>query len=389
MADIDLKSALEMFQSGAKQLMLGRAVGQANDQVNQIRASDASEQDKRNQLTGISQNLVAHMAAMGTPDTTMQLVANQFGPKQYKDANAMKMDSQLTGNPQLGAEATQQQSFENNKAFELAKMKYAAKLNGTSQLGAMRLENEKDEFNIKQNDKYAKAVDMNAASSRTQFGQWANVDGRGDRVHTLLGDPNQWKSMNPQALQLAIDSSVQMAKGGVATKEEADGLQSHSLALMAAQKAALVTGKPATVDLTGYAQLYNGVAEREGSLAKEKVMDSILNTANAHVKQGMKDGASDQFKLTTAKALGQIGIQVDPNTIGLDGKNGVKIPEIQGALDKAAAAPKLVSKALSDAKNGDAGAMKFLSSYGITPTTDQATATRIVRSKLKAGAFGP
>lgn len=387
MAMDDLYKALSMFGDGVQQLQTSRAIASANDQVQQIHASEASEQAKRAQLQQIANGLTAHLAGMGTPATTLQALQGAIGPKQYANANDMNKDALLTGNKQLGDMASDQQEFENDKAFQLAQMKLQAKLNNQSPLAQEKLTETQDSHTAQMNKNYWDNINAAHASSRTMFGQWASTDGRGDRLKAVLGDPSSWKSMTSQQLGLLTDGLVQMTKGGVATKEEQELLNPLMAKLQAAKGQTYLNGKPVGVDLSGFAGLYNNLIDREGSMAKEKMLDNVVNSINAGASIANRPRNQEQWARTTAAGLQQLGINVDPTGIKVDPKKGVVIPEIQGVLDDANNAPKAAAEAIRDARAGKPEALKFLQAHGLDPSMNPKDAGRILRSRIKSSLF--
>jgi hypothetical protein len=93
----ELFKALSMFQSGVKDLQTSRVITQANEAVAQVKATEANEQKQRAQLQTISNQLVAQMAGMGVPATTMATVAGAIGPKQFANGDQAILEGQMTG----------------------------------------------------------------------------------------------------------------------------------------------------------------------------------------------------------------------------------------------------------------------------------------------------
>ncbi len=386
MADVDLATALGMFKDGANQLMLSRAIDGANQQVQQIKASEANEQQQRAQIQGISNQLTAHMAMLGTPATTMQAVAGAIGPKQYADANDMNKDALLTGNKNLASQAEDQQAFEQTPEYkiEVIKAKYA----NMNPLAAMKFQEAKDEFTTRQFKAYGEDLDASKASSRTSFGKWQNVADNGSRMQAILGNPNAPKT--PQELQLAADSLGQMVKGSALTEGDQKTLHAAGLKITAAQEAAKLTGGPVSVDLSDWSKLYTSVAQREDENAKSNMVDDLMQKINN--KQSLANRDPKQFALTTAAALQRQGLNVDPRTITVDKENGVYIPELTPFLDAANQAPKQIKDALRDA-NGPAGvarqqAIANLAKLGIAPDANPKEAIKTAQRKIKLIPFG-
>jgi hypothetical protein len=94
----DLFQALQMFQSGVKDLAFSSALSQANEQVQQIKAQVTNEQEQRAALHQVSQGLVARMAGLGVPATTIAQVAGAVGPSVdplTAQENALKRQDQM------------------------------------------------------------------------------------------------------------------------------------------------------------------------------------------------------------------------------------------------------------------------------------------------------
>lgn len=97
----DLFKALSMFQSGVKDLFAQRTIAGANDAVQQLRASEMDEQQKRAELQNISNQLVGQLSGLGVPATTIAQVAGTIGPKQYASPAAAAMEGVLSGDQKL------------------------------------------------------------------------------------------------------------------------------------------------------------------------------------------------------------------------------------------------------------------------------------------------
>ncbi len=102
----DLYKALQMFKQGVNEYQTSSAISQANEAVQQAKANISNEHEQRSALQSISNGLVARMAGLGVPATTIQQVAGALGPKQYGSIGEMKMDAQLSNNGQLAVDAS-------------------------------------------------------------------------------------------------------------------------------------------------------------------------------------------------------------------------------------------------------------------------------------------
>lgn len=387
----DLYTALRMFQSGVKDLQTSRAIQSANEEVQAIKSSELDQFKQRAALTDLSQRLVGHLSAMGTPAANIEAAVGGIKPAVYSNANSMHAAAVQSGDQGLLERSGVQQDFENNKAFELQKMKSQAALLAQQARNSdpFRQYKEEEMLNAQADKKlteYGKALDTSKATSRSALGTWASTEARGERLRAVLGTPDKWKNMTESELGLVEEGLIQMSKGGVGTKDELEAIRVKGLEVQKARAKALFTNTPQPVDFSGYAGLFNTVIQREGDIAKEKMLDSVVNTINGNAHLGAHPRMSNQYKLTTASALAQLGIATDPHTIEV-GKNGVVIPELQPILDAAARAPKDIRAALADAKKGNPEAMRLLSAYGLSVDTPLSEAIKSVRSKIKAKAF--
>ena len=388
MSQIDLATALNMFKQGAQELSLSRAIGSANDQVNQIRASEASEQDKRAQLQGIANGLTAHMAQIGAPATTIQAVVGALGPKQYANANAMNLDAQMTGDAGLAAEAQKQQTFENNKAFELAKIKAQAHAAAAADpMREAKLQMQKDFFATKQFNDLGKDLDQSAASARSGFGMMGLTGQRGDRIRALLGDPSQFKNLNGTDATLIGEGLANMVKNGVATEQEIHAL----VPALANQKISdwktFLTSNPAALNAPGMFQKYQDILNKESTENNVQTVDTILKRASNRMK--VYDLDPTQFKATVANSLRSAGVDVKPDDVIVDKKNGVTIPQMQQINDKSAAAETYIKKAYLGIKSSDPQvqqeASMVFNKLGINPNMAPTQAVEAVRRRIRRG----
>jgi len=80
MAELDLKSALEIFKQGMQSLGTARAIQGATEQVQQIRQSEQKEFEQRQAIQGVANDLALRLAAFGTPATTIQATSSALVP---------------------------------------------------------------------------------------------------------------------------------------------------------------------------------------------------------------------------------------------------------------------------------------------------------------------
>jgi hypothetical protein len=81
MAD-QFQDALARFSAGLKEFRMGQVLNGANEQIQQIRASQIEETQKRQALQGIAQDLTFQLSGMGaSPDQVQGLTQSFLGPK--------------------------------------------------------------------------------------------------------------------------------------------------------------------------------------------------------------------------------------------------------------------------------------------------------------------
>lgn len=121
----DLFKSLQMFSQGVKEYQLQSAIGQANDHVQQIKAADLNEQQKRSELQSLSNQLVGHLAGLGASGTQIQAAGMAVGPKQFATADQAMLEGTLTGNTDLAHFGEQADQMATANQVKLYKTKAA------------------------------------------------------------------------------------------------------------------------------------------------------------------------------------------------------------------------------------------------------------------------
>jgi hypothetical protein len=349
MAMQDLYTALQMFGDGVNQLQTQRAITGANEQVQQIRASEASEQEKRAAMQQISNNLVSHLAGMGTPATTLQAVAGAIGPKQFANANQMNEEALLTGNSVLGGLAKQQQDFENNKAFELARIK-ASRSPADNMLAQMKFEEAKDQFNTKEFAKLSKTLDP-SAEVRSSFGRGAQGLQQAGKIQGIIGnaasDPSKLDKLSPVEITELAAGISQMVKNGVATEGELKAFIPHTSGDVMASVKQYLTNAPAAANKAGFVQLYQKFLDRERAELTTQQEDAILNRAQGNFKLYKRD--PELFKQTVAQRL---GVNADDIVVD-DKKRTITTKDLQQKTQDSEMAISNLKQAYAAMKSGD------------------------------------
>lgn len=383
MADMDLATALGIFKSGMQDLAFTRALGNATDQVQQIKQSELSDQEQRQQLSQVAQHLTMQMAGIGVPATTMEQVSGQVAPPTFKDANAMYQHGLLTGNQNMQTLAQKQWEFENQDD---------GSDDGSGDLAREKFQETYDNHTNQLLDKYNQNMDSTRASSRSAFGAGALALQKASRVQALMGDPSHWGQLTDQDMTLVAEGLSNVAKGGVATKEEMEALVPGTSGSWSARWRQWLSNNPTPASRAQFAAKYSDLLERETNANKLETLDTMLARAKgssniaARGQMGM-----DQYKMTTAAHLQKLGINVAPDDIQVTPGKGVSIPKIDQANQDAESGATLTKKAFTMLKSPDkearAKAVQWLGTMGISPTADPNQSAAIVRKRLQLKVF--
>jgi hypothetical protein len=306
----ELFQAMQMFHQGTQQMGLITALRNANQQVQDIKASAVKDEDKRAGLQQLSNSLVMQMAQYGTPASTMEQVSQAVTGPTPGNANQMNAMGLLYGNKGLQDTAQQQQSFEQNPEYkkQLISARYG------NPLASQAAEEKKNEFNIKQFKDFSKDLDVTAASSRSAFGVAGITDQRAGRLKALIGSPENIKSATDADMTLLAEGLANMVKNGVAHKEEMDALLPKTSGSVAARTKQFFTNTPEPAQREAFIQRYQSLIGREKDQADSSITKTVLRRATGSMK--LHDRDPEQFKLTVADSLKQaLGKDVSPNEI--------------------------------------------------------------------------
>lgn len=98
----DLMTALQGFNNGLKSLQTSRVLNNANEAVEQIRASDADAQQKKAQIRGIADQLTMKLVGLGGSVEEATRLGDLFnGPKQptFQSAEQMRIWGVINNDP--------------------------------------------------------------------------------------------------------------------------------------------------------------------------------------------------------------------------------------------------------------------------------------------------
>lgn len=257
MAMDDLFQALNMFKSGVQQLQTSRVIQGANQQVADIKASEASDADKRNQLTSLSHQLVGQLGALGAPVSDIAQQAQNVMPQQFANANQMNTQALLGGDKNLAAQAKQQQDFE----FDLDKKKALAlaKADPMYQMRMMQMKSMQDERDQKHLEGLNKLVDVQTS----RFGNISKLQGVNNQIQdamTMINSPEVYRQ-NISELARKFDSILSQGSSTIAGTEH---LEPNTLAQKTAAVKELLTSKPQNLkdDMQGFLNYYQHAFDR-------------------------------------------------------------------------------------------------------------------------------
>jgi hypothetical protein len=385
----DLYQALQMFSSGVKEYQTSRAINSANDYVQQLKASDMNDQQKRAALQDVSNQLVTHLAASGTPATTLQAVAGAIGPKNYADANAMYRDAALSGDNNLARKALNARKVEDTDYDQNPAAPKEVDPLKAAQFGALQ----EDRAN-KTLTNFGKYLDANAQSSRTAFGSMGVTGNRSARIDALLGDPKQYATLNGQDASLIGEGLINQVKGGAATKEEMASIIPGLSAQPVANWKTWLSNNPEALHAPGVFDKFQQIASKEKNENDVQTADEILHRAgqNLHVA-GMQGGKyQDQFKTTVANELSKYMPGVKPEDIIIDPKHGVTTPQMQQIEHVTTTAQSYLKKAYIGMNSSDPAAQQqaltVLQKFGVTPGMKYEDAQKLVERKVRRGDLG-
>jgi hypothetical protein len=330
MANDDVFKALQMFQSGVQQFALQRAIGSANEQVQQLRASDLNEQEKRSQLQQLSNQLVAQMAGIGAPATTIEQVAGAIGPKKFANANQMKAESLLTGDNWLGEQADEQQEFENNKAFELAKIRANAANNPIAQI---KVEQAKEQFLASTYKQINTRISEATATGQSGLGKVSTMIRRMDDAEALTSkDPSKVTNIQVRELATMMDS---MFRQGQATVSGTHELVPETLNQKIAKLKEMASSSPQPSNIPGFVELYKDTIGRVRQITQVQ--------RDAMIKEHLKGNGTiaamnpDAFKSFAESKLPEDPVvSIDTKTKRITFQSDVEEAELKEALKHAA-----------------------------------------------------
>lgn len=381
----DLKDALGVFQNGLKEFQLGRSIKNANETVQQIRASDLKEEQKRAQLQQVSNQLVTELASRGTPDTTIESVRNAFGGKLAKNSEELMAEAVQTGNSDLQDMALKLQKHE----LTAAKMKLdamGAKRDFSNDLAKQKFKEGQDVATNKEFTQLSKRLDS-SAEVRSAFGRGAVGIQQANKLEALVNTwgstPQELDKAPPQAVFEVASALAQMIKTGVATKEEVERFAPKTATQSAAGLQSWLTSKPSPARVGEFVKLYMKAANRERSELVTQQEDAILKRAQGDFRLYKRD--PEQFKATVA---GRLGIPAEELVIDEDAKK-VTTVDIQKKDEDFQMAKSELQKAYSGIKSQDPAVRKHsqdvFNALHVDPKTPYNSSVVDVQYKIRRG----
>lgn len=322
----DLAKALDMFASGVNQLQTSRAIASANDQVQQIRASEESDANKRAQLQQISNGMVSHLAGIGTPATTIQQVAGAFAPPQYKDANEMYMAGTLNNKPELIKEAKAVKDFDPQNKLAIAQMRYYHSMTDN------KLAEKKAEFANKQLADIAKQDPSNKRGSPAGIvAQNLNKLQEADSLFQK-GDANV-KLQQLTELPIIINSSLGGGTGNQMTYEHLS--PGKTIEKRLAHMREILTSSPQSANSPEFVAMYRDTMDRIKNIATSQLHDQIKSIYGTRPRDVALDpqAANEGFKKMLDKHGIEDSLSYDEKTKKISFESDKERSNVKSALE--------------------------------------------------------
>lgn len=115
----DLFTALQMFQSGVKDLFAQRTIAQANDAVQQVKAQEGDQFKQRAALQGIANQLTLSLAGQGANPQQIAMAAGAIAPKQFATSDQAILEGTMTGDKTLVDRGIQADQAQNANRLQL------------------------------------------------------------------------------------------------------------------------------------------------------------------------------------------------------------------------------------------------------------------------------
>lgn len=134
----DLQAGLSIFNQNVQQLTTQRAINAANEQVNAIRQSEASEEEKQQAFRNLAQDMTLRFMASGAPQSQIETFQNAFAPKPTVIQTAEQ--ARIMGTTAQKAEGAkiQQEERDFKRQLELEKTERALDVAGIKAQGDIR-----------------------------------------------------------------------------------------------------------------------------------------------------------------------------------------------------------------------------------------------------------
>lgn len=354
MPNMDLQTALQMFTSGAHDLAFSRALNQANDTVQQVKASEASDSDKRAQLQQVANGLTMQMTAFGAPAASISQLTGSIAPS-YTNANDMNLHGLMTGDSGLQDIAEKQQEFEEDPKTQIALIKAN---NSSDPVKKQQAESLLDNRFTNQISNMSKTLD----TQTSRFGNISKLQGVNNQIQdvsTLLDHPEQITRQNIGEVSRKLDSIL---SGGSATVSGTEHITPDTLKQWGAKSAEFVTSKPQAINIPEFVDFYKNTLSRIKDVNNGIITGAQKNIVSANAPVLYKQFGSDPDRRSAidnflSTKVGE-GVTQDPTTkkIVYDGvkNNGspmTSTPQLQPVMVRDKKSGSMI-KALKDPTTG-------------------------------------
>lgn len=369
----DLFKALQMFKTGVQDFQMQRSISQANEQVQQIRASDAAETKKRAELQAVANNLVPLLAQSGTPDTTIESVKNAFtnNAGQFKTGMDIYRNAALTGNHELmsiGLDVQQQEEDLKLKQLEVMreiKMQQAAEAKAKEQ-------SHQDEQGSKDFVKFSDSINPEK-QVRSAMGRAAITKQQGEKIMALAGGDispqGLAKLTNENLTEMAI-TTASMLKSGVPTGEEVKRFLKPTAVETASNIKQYLTANPQPAQRAALAKMLIDTAARETSVSQLQSNEHVINQLNK-AKSMVRSHPALEADIQ-AEVANRIGISPEDVILNVNSKAPATTRQNQEIKQKMDEAIKVFNRARMEVKSKDptvrAQALNFFKATGMDPS---------------------
>lgn len=312
-----LASAFQAFNQGLSQYATTRAINGATDQVNQLRMSALSDQDKKNQLNQVALNLTGQLSSLGHPTSQIENLVGQFKPKEerfYQTANEVLLNSK---DPAMVKRAKDLKESDQNDLLDRIDEKINNAVNKKGPQLAPDGTILPDDKTIKNLQWLRSKVDPDVASSRTLVGKMGGQQQKLQEVSMglLHGNPGNLNTINMNETAQALSS---IFGGGTATVSGTHGLLPPMVNGVIAKASGFLNNDIPPLDAPKAGQALKDITDRLEPLVASQFRSNQKKTLAADLPSAVKGG---KYYSAIAESLIK-NPDGTPETASVDPKSG-------------------------------------------------------------------